>query len=65
MTWNDFIKELNKHPHMLDTEALLYLDDLADVQFNEPIPLEGVIERYEDDPFNEDNDLVTFIADKF
>ena len=64
MTWNDFIDELRKHEDMLDTEALLYLDHNSDVRLGEVVPLAGVLERYEDDHLNEDNNLFTFIPDK-
>ena len=64
MTWNELMAELQKHPDMLDTEALIYIDCHSDVRMGEPMPLAGVIERYPDDHFNEDNNLVTFIWDK-
>ena len=64
MTWNEFIAELRKHNDMLDTEALIYLDSPMDIRLGEALPLAGVVERYEDDHDNEDNNLVTFLGDK-
>ena len=64
MTWNEFIAELRKHNDMLDTEALIYLDSPMDIRLGEALPLAGVVERYEDDHDNEDNNLVTFLWDK-
>ena len=64
MTWREFIAEVEKHPDMLDTEALIYLDYPIDIRMMEALPLAGVIERYPDDHFNEDNNLVTFLWDK-
>ena len=64
MTWREFIAALHRHEDMLDTEALIYLDSPMDIRLGEALPLAGVIERYEDDHDNEDNDLVTFLWDK-
>ena len=64
MTWREFIAELYGHEDMLDTEALIYLDYPMDIRMGEALPLAGVVERYEDDHENADNNLVTFVRDK-
>lgn len=64
MTWREFIAELQRHPDMLDKEALLYLNDTSDIRMDEPLPLAGVAELYEDDHLNEMNELYTFLWDK-
>jgi len=51
---------------MLDTEALLYLDDLADVRIGEEVPFAGVLERFDgEDHYREDNNLAAIIWDKW
>ena len=64
MTWREFIAALHRYEDMLDTEALIYLDSPMDIRLGEALPLAGVVERYEDDHDNEDNNLVTFLWDK-
>lgn len=66
MTWREFIAEVEKHPDMLDTEALLYLDDLADVRIGEEVPFAGVLERFDgEDHYREDNNLAAIIWDRW
>jgi hypothetical protein len=66
MTWRELINDIIENHHdMLDTEAIIYIDERNHILLNEVTPIAGVLERFDDpdDRKRDDNDLVAFISD--
>ncbi len=66
MTWRELINDiLENHHDMLDTEALIYIDENNHILLNEVTPIAGVIERFDDsiDRKRDDNELFVFVSD--
>ena len=63
MTWRELIREVEGYPTLLDTEAVIYVDEMSWLPVNESTPISGVIPRFPEMD-EEDNELAAYVDDK-